>query len=59
MEQAPFQILEATIDSIHSAYKSGQLTCAAERDARIKRIFEDLTRSLNITTRVRSFWRSG
>lgn len=24
---APFQILEATIDSIHSAYKSGQLTC--------------------------------
>ena len=24
---APFQIVEATIDSIHSAYKSGQLTC--------------------------------
>lgn len=24
---APFQILEATIDSIHAAYKSGQLTC--------------------------------
>ena len=24
---APFQIVEATIDSIHSAYKSGPLTC--------------------------------
>ncbi len=24
---APFQIIEATIDGIHSAYKSGQLTC--------------------------------
>ena len=24
---APFQIVEATIDSIHSAFKSGQLTC--------------------------------
>ena len=23
----PFRILEATIDDIHSAYKSGQLTC--------------------------------
>ena len=24
---APFQILEATIDSIHRAFKSGHLTC--------------------------------
>ena len=24
---APFQIVDATIESIHSAYKSGQLTC--------------------------------
>jgi hypothetical protein len=24
---APFKILEATIDDIHSAYKSGHLTC--------------------------------
>ena len=24
---APFQIIEATMDSIHSAFKSGQLTC--------------------------------
>jgi len=26
-QAAPFQILEATIDSIHGAFKSGQLTC--------------------------------
>jgi len=26
-QTTPFKILEATIDDIHNAYKSGQLTC--------------------------------
>ena len=26
-QSAPFNILEATIEDIHDAYKSGQLTC--------------------------------